>query len=377
MQDKRKVVFLGIDGVLQPVDCQERYEHDLWVTHANTAHDTHNRHFYDIDSDLIGAVVYDWSYEAMENLRDLLDSTGAEIVLSTGWKWNLSLEKLEILFRLHNLDMYITDMTPNTGEYNLAEEILEYLRLNEDVGTYVVIDRDNMEKTFPGRMVCTRKEGWLTDACRASAERIMSEKQPVYRHMEKKMDRDRRVVFLDIDGVIQPTSSEERFNHDLNETCRMLAERFGDQGFLRLDKYDVGAVYYDWPDEAVRNLKRLLDNCGAELVLSTNWKDYRPMDDMRRLFHIHDLDRYITDMTPIRRLSPKRTEIAEYLEEHSKLRHYVVIDDEDMRKYFMDRMVCTRKPGYLDDDCLAVAERVLRKNNVARRLVCGLQIGIT
>ena len=183
----------------------------------------------------------------------------------------------------------------------------------------------------------------------------------MFRHMEKKRDSDRRVVFLDIDGVLQPTDREDRFNHDLDETCRMLVEKFGDQGYLMLDKYDVGAVYYDWSDVAVRNLKRLLDSCEAEIVLSSNWKDYRTMEDMRRLFHIHGLDKYITDMTPIRRLVPKREEIMEYLEEHPKLQYYVVNDDEDMRQYFEGRMVYTRKPGYLDDACKAEAERILKE----------------
>ena len=357
----RKVVFLGIYGVLQPINSRKRYEHDLRITQENAALETGIDQFADIDRDLIGSVIYDWSHQAIRNLCRLLDSTGSELVISSDWKRNLSLEEIKLLFRLQDIDQYITDVTPDIGGYNQAEEILEYLRLNPDIGAFLVVNRDSMESVFHGRMLCTRKEGWFSEACRTSAEKILSEEQPVFHHIEKKRDRDRRVVFLDIDGVLQPTDREDRFNHDLDETCRMLAEKFRDQGYLMLDKYDVGAVYYDWSDVAVRNLKRLLDSCEAEIVLSTNWKDYRTMEDMRRLFRIHGLDEYITDVIPIRRLTPKREEIAGYLKEHPKLQHYVVIDDEDMRRYFEGRMVYTRKPGYLEDACKAEAERILKE----------------
>ena len=51
-----------------------------------------------------------------------------------------------------------------------------------------------------------------------------------------------------------------------------------------------------------------------------------------------------------------------YLKEHPKLQHYVVIDDEDMRQYFKDRMVYTWDPGYLNGTHETEAESVLMKN---------------
>ena len=56
----------------------------------------------------------------------------------------------------------------------------------------------------------------------------------------------RRVIFLDIDGVLQPPSRQTRFKHDLEELRRSLAERFDDETYLSMDKYDLGAVYHDW-----------------------------------------------------------------------------------------------------------------------------------
>lgn len=38
-----------------------------------------------------------------------------------------------------------------------------------------------------------------------------------------------RIVFLDIDGVLQPTASQKRFDHDLVALREDLAERFLDE----------------------------------------------------------------------------------------------------------------------------------------------------
>lgn len=54
------------------------------------------------------------------------------------------------------------------------------------------------------------------------------------------------------------------------------------------------------------------------------------------MFRLHGLDEYITDMTSYTDSSFKNQEIRLYLDEHPKLRSYVVIDDVDMEKIFVD-----------------------------------------
>ena len=73
----------------------------------------------------------------------------------------------------------------------------------------------------------------------------------------------RTVIFLDIDGVLQPPSSQKRFKHDLEELRRSLADRFDDEIYLGMDKYDLGAVYFDWDSEAVERLHSLCNDFGA------------------------------------------------------------------------------------------------------------------
>ena len=63
-----------------------------------------------------------------------------------------------------------------------------------------------------------------------------------------------KMIFLDIDGVLQPYDNTERFKHDLKETVEEVSKKFDDKIYFTMDPYDVAAVYYDWDDKAVRLL---------------------------------------------------------------------------------------------------------------------------
>ena len=54
--------------------------------------------------------------------------------------------------------------------------------------------------------------------------------------INKKEDSERKVIFLDIDGVMQPCCNENRFRHDIRQTQKDVAEKMGDEGYLKLDR---------------------------------------------------------------------------------------------------------------------------------------------
>lgn len=107
------------------------------------------------------------------------------------------------------------------------------------------------------------------------------------------------VVFLDIDGVLQPVHNENRHKYDMSAIQRELAEKFNDDIYTKIDKYDVAAVWIDWEKEAVENLKILLDTTGAKLVLSTSWRRYHVHKELIALFRLHGLESYIVGQTRI------------------------------------------------------------------------------
>lgn len=68
----------------------------------------------------------------------------------------------------------------------------------------------------------------------------------------------RNIIFLDIDGVLQPYNQRERFDHDLDKLVDYLCDKYNDPIYGEMDKYDVGAAYYDWDDVAVGILTKLI-----------------------------------------------------------------------------------------------------------------------
>lgn len=139
----------------------------------------------------------------------------------------------------------------------------------------------------------------------------------------------RIVIFLDIDGVLQPPSKQTRFKHDLEELRRSLASKFEDATYLIMDKYDLGAVYYDWDSEAVERLRTLCVDFGASIVISSDWRRSKSVRELQALFRMHDLHDYVTDATKEIDGPPhyRAGEVKEYLDSHPEIERFVIIDD--------------------------------------------------
>ena len=117
MKEKRKIVFLDIDGVLN----SKLYDNKRTENDGN------------ID---LGRMPY---------LKRIIDETGAQIVLSTTWREHWSVEpaerdavgeELDATFVAHGLT--IADKTPMLGER--VDEIKAWLALHPEVKDFVIID---------------------------------------------------------------------------------------------------------------------------------------------------------------------------------------------------------------------------------------------
>lgn len=125
-----------------------------------------------------------------------------------------------------------------------------------------------------------------------------------------------KVVFLDIDGVLQPHGSRNRFSHmkEIGELCEKLHEQNPSFDYanwvenVKFADYDVAAVYYDWDIPSVERLCKVLDTTGARIVLSTNWKE-KGLEPMRALMAMHGLDKYLLTITAY---EPMHVEVPEY-----------------------------------------------------------------
>lgn len=154
---------------------------------------------------------------------------------------------------------------------------------------------------------------------------------------------DRRIIFLDIDGVLQRGSSQNRFTQDLPELQRELSERYEDPAYLEMSEYDLGATYYDWDTCAVANVVELCEQSGAVIVISSNWRNGKSLRSMQRLFALHELGAYVVGMTPESVPSDpysayyrsRAEEVAAWLAANEDVESFVIIDDQ-YEKTFMD-----------------------------------------
>ena len=177
-------------------------------------------------------------------------------------------------------------------------------------------------------------------------------------YKEKDEKSERRVIFLDIDGVLQPGENQKRFQHDMDALKKELAKKYNEPAYLDLDKYDVAAVYYDWDRAAVSQLKHLMDETNAEIVLSSDWRHSKNLEQMKLLFRIHDLDGYLKELLPgTKDFSDKPDDVPVYLSNHPDLYYYCVIDDRFMSQFFPGRFVYVgyRYRALSDKHCLEAA----------------------
>lgn len=173
-----KVLFLDIDGVIQ-LSTEHRFNHSKEEIYA-LCHDLTEKFggIFDYTAWVgddsggnpfwtVAAVQWDWNPEIVGELKRVLDTTGAKIVLSSAWRHNGN-EAMRALFRIWQLDSYYLDSTmpedfwdsrdkaksklenqyekylSNGKKYLFVDrrsfEILEWLDRHPEVTSYAIVD---------------------------------------------------------------------------------------------------------------------------------------------------------------------------------------------------------------------------------------------
>jgi len=132
----------------------------------------------------------------------------------------------------------------------------------------------------------------------------------------------RKVIFLDIDGVLNTK-----------------------WGYTQMDRNTPKDKYgYAFDPNAVANLKKIVDEMGADIVISSSWKSFG-FSGLEDMWQDRGLPGKLIGITPnsvsdemllnadldhIELFSIRGMEIKEWLDKHGKnVSHYVIIDDVD------------------------------------------------
>ena len=149
-----------------------------------------------------------------------------------------------------------------------------------------------------------------------------------------------KIIFLDFDGVMDTAY----YDHMLSK-----------QGLPGNDLY--GTVF---DPNCVHNLRRIIDNTGADIVVSSSWKHFMTYKEFLEMWDARGLPGFVTDVTPIPDMRRNRgDEIDAWLNECNVECQYVIIDDLDgsnFNEHQIPRLLVVNPFFGLDED---TAERAI------------------
>lgn len=115
-----KIIFLDFDGVM------DTESYDSYLVNNNIP-----------NVDEYGPV---FAPECVKTLENILNATGAQIVVSSTWKECMTLEEIREMWKKRNLPGYILDVTPNVNPHFRGDEINAWLERQKEECLYAIID---------------------------------------------------------------------------------------------------------------------------------------------------------------------------------------------------------------------------------------------
>lgn len=141
----------------------------------------------------------------------------------------------------------------------------------------------------------------------------------------------KKIIFLDVDGVLNNDASVEYYG--------------GFGGFFQEEDV-VTEQNIRWDREAVDNLRLIVENTDAKIVMSSTWRTYLSVDKFREMFVVYGWsDAPVIDRTPnfyseIGRSPSRGIEVNAWINDNDVDR-YVIIDDinqflPDQQEFFIN-----------------------------------------
>lgn len=165
----------------------------------------------------------------------------------------------------------------------------------------------------------------------------------------------KKVIFQDIDGVLYPCVDRKRLKID----AYMLKERLikTDPYYKEANAKNLQTAYEGWDKEAMERLRQLVEASGAVIVISSSWRFMYGLSDFKQMFHLYGLSNALIDITPLKNGFLKEPSIMTYLQQHSDIESYVILDDINMSSTFPGH--CVVCPDVFDEACMKQAMEIL------------------
>lgn len=155
-----------------------------------------------------------------------------------------------------------------------------------------------------------------------------------------------KIIFLDFDGVMDTAY----YDHILSKN-----------GLPESDEY---GVVFD--PNCVKNLKYIVDHTGADIVVTSSWKNLMTYQDFLEMWKTRNLPGFITDVTPSPFGKRKRgDQIDAWLDECKADCQFVIIDDLDAYNFNeqqIPRLLIVNPFNGLDDETAKRAIELLNAN---------------
>ena len=174
-----------------------------------------------------------------------------------------------------------------------------------------------------------------------------------------------KIIFLDHDGVICLSNNWGGRNKKWSKY-----RSANPDSSKEIKQAPVSVRFDDFDEKSVRILNEILEETGAEIVVSSDWKLHATLEELGEYYGLHNITKKPIAFTPnIQHCkdygssfiwSPRweleqiRTiEIKQYLHDHPEVTHWVAVDDLNMGKigepwkdeWSIDNFVWTPKPS--------------------------------
>lgn len=126
-----KVIFLDVDGVLNSTEDMMAYLERTRQKSAGLYEEVEER--------------------PLKLLKEIVDKTGAEIVVSSSWRYGWTHKHLELggelliklKDRLDDVELKVLDTTPILHGMNRGDEIRDWLERHPEVESFIILDDDS------------------------------------------------------------------------------------------------------------------------------------------------------------------------------------------------------------------------------------------